>query len=294
MAQIPKFQETFIPILKVLADGKLISVNDLRNKVRTDFYSDLPVELLEQKTKNGQPLILNRIHWGKVYLKQADMVHQPERGMIQITGKGYEILKKGSLTGKELLNDKDFLAKQKATKEEKESDFIGNGNSPQDLIDSGFRAIEEQVKHDLLVKIKKMNPYSFETVVLILLEKMGYGEMTKTPKSGDGGIDGIINQDKLGLDKIFIQVKRYTDNKVREVEMRSFIGAMNDDAHKGIFVTTSSFDTHALQKARDARQKIITIDGTSLVELMLKYGVGVQVQNTYEVKEIDEDFFDEE
>jgi restriction system protein len=292
-SRIPKYHETFIPILKVLNDGGVMSVNDLKKKVRDDFYNGLPDELLEQTTKSGDPLILNRIGWGKVYLKQAEMVMQPERGLIEITTKGRGVLQKGSLTLKELLGDKDFLAKHNAIKAKKEIEGISQENSPQDLIDTGFQTIEEQVKGDLLTKLKTIDPYYFQKVILLLLDKMGYGDFIETPKSGDGGIDGVIKQDKLGLDKIYIQAKRYTENKVREGDIRNFIGAMSRDANKGIFVTTSTFDEKALHKARDASQKIITIDGHALVELMLKHGVGVQVKNIYEVKEIDEDFFEE-
>lgn len=291
--EIPKYHETFIPILKVLKDGRIIRVNDLRRSVRDQFYSDLPKELLEQKTKNGDILILNRIVWGKAYLKQAEMISQPERAMVQITDKGREVLRRGTLTLKELLSDKDFLANRKL-KEDKNIEDINENASPQDLIDTGFRSIEAQIKTDLLAKLKTIDPYYFQKVVLMLLEKMGYGNFLETSKSGDGGIDGVINQDKLGLDKIYMQAKRYTENKVREGDIRNFIGAMSRDASKGIFVTTSMFDERAIQKAHDAGQKIITIDGNMLVDLMYKYGVGVQVRDSYDIKQIDEDFFEEE
>ncbi len=140
--------------------------------------------------------------------------------------------------------------------------------------------------------MKDIDPYYFEKVILILLKKMGYGDFVETAKSGDGGIDGIINEDKLGLEKIYIQAKRYNENKVREKEIRNFIGAMSGDTTKGIFVTTSTFDDSAIKKAREAHHKIILIDGNKLVDLMHQYGVGVQVSNVYEVKEIDEDFFE--
>lgn len=292
--RIPKFQETFIPILKVLSDGRPIHVNELRKKVRDDFFSELPQELLEQKTKSGDILILNRVGWGKAYLKQAEMISQPERAMVQITDKGKEILKRYALTLKELLNDEDFLKNRKIQEENKETDNIAEDATPQDLIDSGFRSIEERVKADLLAKLKTIDPYYFQKIVLLLLEKMGYGDFLETPKSGDGGIDGQINQDKLGLDKIYIQAKRYSDNKVREGDIRNFIGAMSRDASKGIFVTTSTFDEKAIQKVRDASQKIVTIDGPMLVYLIYQFGIGMQVQNIYEVKEIDEDFFEGE
>lgn len=291
--EIPKYHETFIPILKVLKDGRIIRVNDLRRLVQDQFYSDLPKELLEKKTKNGDILILNRISWGKAYLKQAEMISQPERAMVQITDKGREVLRRGTLTLKELLSDKDFLANRKL-KEDKNIEDINENASPQDLIDMGFRSIEAQIKADLLAKLKTIDPYYFQKVTLKLLEKMGYGNFLETSKSGDGGIDGVINQDKLGLDKIYMQAKRYTDNKVREGDIRNFIGAMSRDASKGIFVTTSMFDERAIQKAHDAGQKIITIDGNMLVDLMYKYDVGVQIRDSYDIKQIDEDFFEEE
>lgn len=121
---------------------------------------------------------------------------------------------------------------------------------------------------------------------------MGYGDFTETSKSGDGGIDGIINEDKLGLEKIYIQAKRYNENKVRESDIRNFIGAMSGDTTKGVFVTTSSFDEKAKKKAREAHHTIILVDGERLADLMYQFNVGIQIRNPYEVKEIDSDFFD--
>lgn len=163
---------------------------------------------------------------------------------------------------------------------------------PSCLIDTGFSAIEAQVKSDLLDKLKNTDPFYFEKVVLTLLGRMGYGESVETPKTGDRGIDGIINQDNLGLEKIYIQAKRYSENKVREKDIRDFIGAMSGNTTKGVFVTTSEFDRQAIKKAYDAPHTIILIDGRKLVELLYQYGVGVQVQNTYEVKAVDENFFE--
>lgn len=291
--EIPKYHETFIPILRVLSDGQIIHTSELKKRVCDDFYADLPRELLEEKTKTGDVLILNRIAWGKTYLKQAGMIHQPDRAMVQITEKGREALKRGTLTLKDLLHDEDFRARRSASKRTKELDSVDENASPQDLIDAGFQTIETQVKDELLNRLKTINPYYFEKVILLLLKKMGYGDFTETPKSGDGGIDGMINQDMLGLEKIFVQAKRYADNKVRETNIRNFIGAMSRDANKGIFVTTSSFDESAIKKARDAQQKIILIDGDRLTDLMYKYGVGVQIRDTYDIKQIDEDFFEE-
>lgn len=292
---LPKYHETFIPILKVLSDGKVLHYNELRKRVRDEFYADLPQELLEKKTKSGDILILNRIGWAKAYLKQAKMIEQPERAMVKISEKGLKVLETGKLTLSDLINDPDFQAHRDAKKEEKDAEvnLEDENASPQDMIDSGFNAIEKQVKNELLEKLKEIDPYYFEKVVLQLLNKMGYGDFIETSKSGDGGIDGIINEDKLGLAKIYIQAKRYNENKVREKEIRNFIGAMSGDTSKGVFVTTSSFDESAMHKAREAHHSIILIDGKKLVDLMHEYGVGLQVKNRYEVKEIDEDFFEE-
>jgi restriction system protein len=293
---IPKFHETFIPILEILSNGEILHYNELRKRVRDKHYAHLPENLLNIKTKSGDLLILNRIGWGKSYLKEAKYIKQPERAMVQITEKGKKALKKGKLTLKDFKNDPDYLAHREAKEAEKESEIkevnIENA-SPQDLIDSGFKTIEAQVKSDLLERLKNIDPYYFEKVILILLEKMGYGDFIETSKSGDGGIDGVINEDKLGLEKIYIQAKRYNENKVREKEIRNFIGAMSGDTDKGVFVTTSAFDDAAIQKAREARHKIILIDGNKLVSLMHQYNVGIQVRNTYEVKQVDEDFFEE-
>ena len=293
--ELPKFHETFIPILDILSSGEVVHYNELRKRVRDKFYSHLPEETLSQKTKSGDILILNRIGWGKAYLKEGNFITQPERAMVQITEKGKETLKAGSLTLSQLKNDPDYIECQKNKDENKSNTGVEQqleNSTPQDLIDQGFSVIEKDIKAELLNKFKNIDPYYFEKVILILLNKMGYGDFVETKKSGDGGIDGIINQDQLGLEKIFIQAKRYSENKVREKEIRNFIGAMSGDTTKGVFVTTSSFDESAISKAREAHHKIILIDGNKLTDLMYQYGVGLQIKDIYEIKEIDEDFFE--
>ena len=288
---IPKFHETFNPILDILHDGSIISHRELIKRVIEKYYSSLPKELLEEKTKSGDVLIENRIAWGKSYLKKGAYISYPERGMVQITKKGLDANNQ-KLELHEIENESNFFEFYKDEKKSDNSDKIIKTSSPQDLIDSGIAVIESQVKVDLLERLKDLDPYYFQKVILILLKKMGYGDFIETSKTGDGGIDGIINNDKLGLEKIYIQAKRYRDNKVREKDIRNFIGAMSGDTSKGIFVTTSTFDDQAIKKANDAHHSIILIDGKKLVELMHEYTVGVQVKNTYEVKEVDEDFFE--
>jgi len=297
--EIPKYHETFIPVLETLSTIESLNSRDLASQVRNNYYSDLPQELLNKKTSSGTNVLLDRISWGKSYLKMAKFVTYPKRGMVQITEKGKQILKIGKLSLRDLQNDQDFKNHRESVKSKKENEIeldtvdIENA-SPQDLIDSGFSTIETAVKTELLERLKEIDPYYFEKVILILLKSMGYGDFIETSKSGDGGIDGIINEDKLGLEKIYTQAKRYNENKVREKDIRNFIGAMSGDTRKGVFITTSTFDDSAIKKAREAHHSIILIDGAKLVDLMHQYKVGVQVKTIYEVKELDNDFFEDE
>ena len=291
--EVPKFHETFNSILEILADREIIHTREMQKRVIEKYYSHLPKELLEEKTKSGEMLINNRIAWGKSYLKKGGYIHYPSRGHVQITDKG--VSQKTQLSLKDLEDETSILDFYKTENEKKSIEIKQISNaSPQDLIDEGFNQIEDEVKSDLLEKLKTIDPYYFEKVILKLLKKMGYGDFIETSKSGDGGIDGIINEDKLGLDKIYIQAKRFSENKVREKDIRNFIGAMSGDTNKGVFVTTSMFDKGAEEKAKNAHHKIILINGNQLVDLMHDYDVGVQVKATYQVKHLDEDFFIEQ
>lgn len=297
--ELPKYHETFIPILETLNSIESISSRELAVRVRDKYYSDLPKELLDKKTSSGSNTLIDRILWGKSYLKMGKFVFYPKRGIVKIGEKGKQALLSGKLLLSDLQNDPDFILHRSSVKSKRddktELEPVNVDNaSPQDLIDTGFETIETEVKTELLEKLKELDPYFFEKVILILLKKMGYGDFIETSKSGDGGIDGIINEDKLGLEKIYTQAKRYNENKVREKDIRNFIGAMSGDTSKGVFITTSTFDDSAIKKAREAHHSIILIDGPKLVDLMHQYNVGVQVKTIYEVKEIDNDFFEGE
>ncbi|MHA3789611.1 restriction endonuclease [Flavobacterium hauense] len=291
MIELPKFHETFGPILDILRDEKIYASRDMQNMVINKYYSHLPENLLDEKTKSGENLLNNRIAWGKSYLKKGGFIFYPERGFVKITPKGLE--QKGGLSLSDVEGDTNLLSfyKHENLKNNSEVAISFDNSSPQDLIDNGVAQIESETKAELLEKLKTIDPYYFEKVILILLKKMGYGDFVETSKSGDGGIDGIINEDKLGLDKIYIQAKRFNANKVREIDIRNFIGAMSGDTNKGVFVTTSYFDHAAIKKAENAHHKIILIDGVKLVDLMHEFNVGVQVKAIYEVKQLDEDFF---
>jgi len=295
MPTIPKFHEVFIPMLTVLsADGELRR-EELKRRIRDEFYADLPEELLSQRTSTGHVLIMNRMGWAVSYLKKGKFVAQPKRGYVQITDKGRAALATKKLSIKDLKNDPDYLAadlEKHSDRDTKDSLIPTVDETPQDLIDQGFATIRDGLMADLLERLKTIDPFYFEKVILILLKKMGYGDFVETKKTGDGGIDGIINQDQLGIEKIYIQAKRYSENKVREKDIRNFIGAMSGDTTKGVFVTTSLFDEAAVKKAKEAHHKIILIDGYKLTDLMFQFGVGVQTTSVYELKELDEDFFD--
>lgn len=294
---MPKFHQTLLPILKVLSHGKEQETGDLPDQILQQGLINLSDEELSERTNKGDSRFHDRVWWGTTYLKQGRFIERPARGTIKITEKGLEYLKTNpqEMTLQWLKKDKDYAAyvpqrSKNSVKEDADTEDL----SPNDLIEKGFIDLEESLKKELLDKLHESNPYYFEKLVLKLFKKMGYGDFKETPKSRDGGIDGIINQDQLGVERIFIQAKRYAvGNKVREPDIRNFIGAMSGDVSKGIFVTTSFFDDSAIKKASDARNhKIILIDGDELVSLMIKYNVGVQTRNVYEVKEVDEDFFE--
>ncbi len=294
--RLPKYHETFIQILKVLESETEIHHRKLRIKVREKYYKNLSDDLLNQETKTGANVLLDRIGWGISYLKMGKFVIYPKRGFVKITEKGKLTIKKGKLSLQDLKSDSDFIEyrelRDKKIENKNVEEIQVENDTPQELIETGFSIIENQTKSDLLEKLIEIDPYYFEKVILILLKKMGYGDFIETSKSNDGGIDGIINEDRLGLEKIYTQAKRYNKTKVRETEIRNFIGAMSGDTQKGVFITTSAFDEAAIKKAHDAHHTIILIDGSRLVDLMYQFNVGIQIKTTYEVKELDNDFFE--
>lgn len=296
---IPTFDEIMYPLLDTIKDGETYNVSDISDLIR-DKYFNLTDEEKKIRVSNGKTKFYDRLTWGRTYLKKAGLVEDPQRGQVKITQEGKNVLQS------EVKNiDVKFLTKyssfrdfkdttKKKENSKKEEKKVSENLSPTDLIDLGFDKVNSSLKQDLLEKLKNINPYYFEKVILDLLHQMGYGDFIETSKSGDGGIDGIINEDELGLEKIYIQCKRFSSSKVREPDIRNFIGAMSSESTKGIFVTTSDFDQKAVEKAKIATHKIILIDGEKLVDLMIKYNVGVQSKTHYIVKEIDLDFFVDE
>ncbi len=250
------------------------------------------------KSPNGTWLFSNKVWWGKSYLKQAGLIAYPKRWYAIITE---EWLKMASswiteITVSDLKKYESFVKFITPLKKESEEIQVNISDdlTPEDLIEQGFKKFDYTLRKDLLDKLMETNPYFFEKIILILFQEMGYWDFVETPKSGDDGIDGIINQDALGLERIYTQAKRYTKWNVWWLEIRNFIWSMNE-VSKGIFVTTSDFSETAKEKVRDAKHhKIILINWEKLVDLMIRYNVWVQKKKVYEIKEVDWDFFIED
>jgi restriction system protein len=301
MKPMPKYDEIMYPLLDYIRDEKEYNVREILDNI-ADKYFQLSEEQKKEIASNGHLRFLDRTLWARTYLKKAGLVEDPRRGFVKITPSGLDFLNTKrdikKIADEDLLQFESFIDFVKVSKEKSKEDKntieenILSKNTPQENIEYGFNEISKSLQFDLLQKLKAMDPYYFEKVILILFQKMGYGDFEETSKSKDGGIDGIINQDKLGIERIYTQAKRYTTGNVGEKEIRNFIGAMSGDVSKGIFVTTSSFDQSAINKAKDARNhKIILIDGQRLTELMIEYGIGVQIVQEFKLKEIDDDFF---
>ena len=295
---IPDFQTLMLPVLELLKDGKPVKLSDMV-VIMSDKYNLTDEERNEWLPSKVQKTMYNRVAWAKQYLKNAELIDSPEKGSFVITQKGLNILKdKPAKIDLRFLKN---LDQNTSTETEKEQVDVHSEEkkTPEELIESAQILYTESLQKELLSKLKQVDPVRFEQIVLTLMEKMNYGVGSMTKLSHDGGIDGIIDEDELGLEKIYLQAKRYSDNKVNEKEMQNFAGALScSPVRKGVFITTSYFDEKAKKKAEDASKKgliIRLINGEELTRLMIKHNVGVQPkQPPIEIKKIDEDFFSEE
>ena len=245
---------------------------------------------------------IHRTWWAVTFLRQAGLLEKPKRGYIKITKKGKEVLDSGIKEINEKYLHKfpefiNFLNRSKKKDETKKSDE--KDLTAEEKIQSSVDEINEVVKSDILERILKQNAYFFESLVVNLLKAMGYAGANNfakvTKKTRDGGIDGILYQDALGLDKVFVQAKRYKeDNLVQGKEMTNFIGSLEvKGTNKGIFITTSEFSKDAFEKIKDSSKNVITINGNKLTDLMLQYSVGVRNEKIHNIPRIDEDYFEE-
>ncbi len=298
---IPQFRYVILPFLKHLADGKECSIKEIESALALEFK--LSDEELSQTTPSGRMAIFsNRVGWSKTYLKKAGLVDSPKKGLVKITKQGLEVLSKNPkiIDTKFLNNFSSFREFQYGDEEEiTEVKEEISENTPEEIMEEGYQSILKNIQAELLNNLKNSSPTFFEQAVVDLLIGMGYGGSRKDAgqaigKSGDEGIDGFIKEDKLGLDMIYIQAKRW-ENPVGRPEVQSFVGALSGKfSKKGIFITTSRFTKEALTYADKLECKVILIDGWQLVKLMSEYNIGVSTVATYEIKKIDSDYFTEE
>ena len=304
---IPTYEEIMLPMLKHLSDGKQHSLSETHDALAKHFKLT-DNQLRELLPSGRQPVFRNRIGWARTYMKKAGLLTSPKRAHFQITDRGQELLKEGpeEINARFLTRYEEFvefksIRREKEDKTVPQSDFIeaGNDKTPEESLEYAYQHLKNDLSKEVLDTVKNCSPAFFEKLVIDLLLAMGYGGSRKEAgqalgKSGDGGIDGIIKEDKLGLDIIYLQAKKW-ENLVPIKEVRDFTGALaSKKAKKGIFITTSSFPKSVYEFVGQVEYKIILIDGERLADLMIENNVGLSIVNTYHIKTIDSDYFEEE
>ncbi|MBP2133644.1 restriction system protein [Methanomicrobium sp. W14] len=302
---VPSYEEFMLPFLRLLEDKDVHTVKDIREKLAEYFrLSDSDkAELLP----SGRVLVYrSRIGWAKTYLKKALLIDNSVRGKVQITKRGLIVLKKNpeKIDSQFLLQFHEFREFTKADETRKivsENETTLNPETPEDRITQGYQEFRNSLASDLLEQIMQMSPEFFEKLVVDLLVAMGYGGSRSDAgrvvgKSGDDGVDGIIKEDKLGLEEIYIQAKHWNEgNVVGSADVRNFIGSLTlRGAKKGVFITTSRFSKRAVELSEHPNTKIVLIDGSKLVDLMIEYNLGVSTYEKYIIKKIDTDYFSED
>ena len=298
---IPTYDELMYPVLKVLSDNIERSGDEISNIIADEL------KLSEEERNriypnNPKKIFKDRVAWARTYLKKAGLIFSPQRATSKITEEGLKVIKKAptKLDLKYLEKFESYrqfrhigLSNKKITTQNEDYTYVEKTQTPDEILDSVQNSYTENLQSELLSKLKQIDPVKFEQIVLQLMEKMNYGVGSLTKMSHDGGVDGIIDEDELGLEKIYLQAKRYSDNKVNEKEMQNFAGALGcSPVRKGVFITTSFFDERAKKKAASIQGKVIRlVDGEELTKLMIKHNLGVQVKTKIEIKKIDEDFF---
>lgn len=305
---IPDYQTIMLPILK-LASDRLEHKFALAVEALADEFNLTTEERNELLPSGTQAVFNNRVGWARSYLKQAGLLASPKRGFFTITQKGHDLLSTNptridSSTLEQYPEFIEFKTRKKEKEEEEESSIESvvpqdSSQTPEDALASAYNKLRASLYSEILTSVKDATPSFFERLVVDLLVKMGYGGNRQDAgralgKSGDGGIDGIINEDRLGLDVIYIQAKRW-EGVVGRPEIQKFAGALQGQrARKGVFITTSSFTKEAKEYVSVIESKIILIDGEHLAKLMAEHNVGVSTIGIYEVKKIDSDYFDNE
>jgi restriction system protein len=311
---IPDYQSLMLPVLKEAARAET-SVPAVADKVADEF--GLSPEQRTQLLPSGrQRLLHNRIHWAKFYMGKAGLIDSPKRGRFIASEAGRKLLAANPdhIDVHRLLEYPAFQEFYRSAQNSdgrpgetalpsraKTSDIESQQSTPEEQIESAHAAMQSALKADLLQRILINSPNFFEVLIIELLVAMGYGgsrqnAASQLGRSGDGGVDGVINEDRLGLDRVYIQAKRYSlGTPVGRPEVQSFVGSLVGlGAAKGVFVTTSGFSAQAVEYVRHLLQRVILIDGNRLAELMMEHNVGVRVSRAVEFKRVDEDFFSED
>ncbi|MCH8568961.1 MAG: restriction endonuclease [Balneolales bacterium] len=303
---IPTYEEIMLPMLKYISDGKEHSLSEVHDYLVKHFK--LSDDEIRKLLPSGQQAVFrNRIGWARAYLKKAGLLASPKRAHFNITDRGKEFLKENpsEITSKDLLRFDEFVKFQTSKKSKSSNNEVSADenekileSTPEEVLEYAYQKIKNDLANELIEMIKSCSPAFFEKLIIDLLIAMGYGGSRKDAgeamgKSGDGGIDGIIKEDKLGLDIIYLQAKRW-ENVVPVKEIRDFTGALaSKKAKKGIFISTSSFPKSVYEFVNQIEYKIILIDGQRLAELMIENNVGLTIINSYQIKTIDSDYFEE-
>ena len=304
MADLPKWHQFMLPLLEVLKEKGELSRNDAIDEVvqRVGLSDE---QLAISQESNGKSVARGRIGWASSYLRTAGALIGPKRGYFALGPNAnalFELgrpIKRADLTGFQQWQEH-HAAKQAKSQStpDSTSDLNTEDSTPEDLIEAGVKQIKEQLISDLLAQMKEMDPHDFEGLVLDVLAAMGYGggsrqAMQGVPRGPDGGIDGKINEDKLGLDQIYMQAKRYSENSVSSEKVQAFVGAMTSGGcRKRVFVTTSKFTADAIRFAESIRDpRLVLVDGDKLANLMIQHGVGIQTKEVIKISKIDLDFF---
>ena len=280
---LPRYDEFYAPLLHVLKDGNTYTMKEVKKRIAENLH--LPEDaLLERLASGRQSVYDNRIGWAKTYLQKAGVVVSPKRAQIMITDRGKALLSSGETITNALLEEKypefaEFCGKKSSDKVIDVTDTVLAEETPQEVLDRVYGTINEQLADDLLIEIMGQSAKFFEILVVDLMKAMNYGDGFVTKLSGDDGIDGIIHEDKLGFNLIYIQAKRWNpDTTIGKPEIQ-----------KGLFITTAKFSQGAKDYAN--AQHIILVDGRKLTELMIEHELGVSTQKSYRIKRIDSDYF---
>lgn len=293
-----------LPLLQLAQDGNIHYIHDAVNKLADDF--SLTDEEQSRLLPSGQqPIFYNRVGWARTYLKKANLIEDPKRGYFQITEQGLSELAKNpsQIDMKYLSQFPDYIKFRQTrhepdrleTTEEEIEDL-----TPEEALEDAYQSIRKDLSENLLEYVLNSSSGFFEKLVVELLVKMGYGGSQRNVakavgQRGDEGIDGIIDEDRLGLDTIYIQAKKWKpESPVGRPEIQKFAGALlGKQAKKGIFITTSRFTDDARNYVSHIDTKVVLIDGSQLADLMIDYGVGVTTRTTYDIKSLDSDYFGE-